>query len=888
MIKLSAVCFLLFVFSSAKAQISVSGTVVNNLDLEPVPNVIVTVLKDGKIINHTKTDSKGKFTVSNVSKGLEITFRKTEYKTLKDIIKDESGFYYLIPTQERPEFLEEVVLNVKKSYIRSKNDTTTFSANSLRTKNVTTVEDLIKNIPGVSVDALTGTIKYQNTEIETVLVDGVNIVDKNYQIISKSLTEKSAKAIQLIEGHTENKTLKNFTRDDKIALNLLIDDTYKNRITGSIKAGYGIKDRYDNSLNAFSFSRSINTVNLIAHNNIGHFSLGSVISNRDIEPNNRLLVNQNLLESVHLRGYVDNSSGLSLFNTQNILQNNDFTVSSNQTFEISDGSDAKINAVLYRDTYSYTQSLLFSSIENDFLNIYSQQNTAQKFNNLDVKLQFNKRFNPNEELQIRGIVKNRSKNISELGLQNSRDFNLYGNLKKPEVQLSADYSLRINPKSALIIYNNTLLSSLEEKDYFFSDDAIHHHNSEIINPNEATQKINYNSFKNNLGINYAYRFSANNILTSGLLYSNYMINTSNNVFLRNQWENQTLSETFNQNINYISPQLQWAYFRKKSRLTAQAQLNYFNNKITTVSDRATEITSSIQYNYKTLTQKFNSAELTFGFHRNMETTDFVNRNDMPLRKNSNEFYISNIPNLYYISNTFSGLGSYNLQKQKIKSTVSTTYSFGEKPVMDKLSSYEDYYVREIIPEENAFKNTAVSLDLEKFFASLSTNVKWSTQFTSAKWETILEDNLYENNLKRISLRVTAGSAFSSFFNYAVGILYNHSYFNQQPEAGQSTKTDIKTTLAYLNFNLNFFENRLVVNLENEYINYDNTNNFNYSSIMARYKPEKSNFDFGIDFKNIFNNKSYFVRRQSLNYMYESERTILPQMIVFNFTYYLNN
>lgn len=888
MIKFIFGCVLFFIFSFADAQISVSGSVVDNLDLQPVPNVIVTVLENGKIINHTRTDANGKFTVKNVNKGLEIVFRKTAYETLRDTIKNENGFYYLVPQQKEPEFLEEVTLKVERSYVRSKSDTITFVADSLRTKNVVTIEDLIKNIPGMSVDELTGVIKYQNREIETVLIDGTNLTDRNYQIISKNITEKAAKAIQLIEGHTENKTLKSFTRDDKIALNLLIEDDYKNKITGSIKGGYGIKNRYDNSLNAFSFSKNIKTVNLIAHNNVGHFSLGNVISNRNIEPNNRYLLSQSNFESVHLKGYLDNTAGLSLFNTQNILQNNDFTVSSNQTFEISDVSDLRINAVLYKDTYSYMQGQLFSAIEDDFFNVDTRQNVSQKFDNIDMRLQFNKRFNPNEELHIRGIVKNRDKIISENGILNNQDFNLHGHIKNPEIQLSVDYSNRLSSKRAVMIYHNSLLSSLNETDNLFSDDIIYHHNSEIDSLNEISQKISYNSFKSNYGVNYAYRFSANNILTSGLLYTHYAISTSNNVFLKNQWENQTLYEDFKQKINYFSPQLQWAYFKRKSRLTVLAQLNYFNNEIAPASNQDVEFTTLLQYNYKTLTENFNPVEFTFGFHRNIEMIDFFNRNDFPLRKSSNEFYIGNTHDIYYISNTISTLGSYRFQKQKIQSTVSASYSFGEKPVIDKLSSYENYYVREIITRDNVFNNLSVGIDLEKFFTNISTNIKFSTQLTSGKWETLLEDNLYENNLNRITLRANIGSAFSSFFNYAAGALFNHSYFDQHAEDGQHAEAYIRITTAYLNFNLNFFDSKLIVNLENEYINYDNTNNFIYSSMMTRYKPEKSKFDFGIDLRNIFNNKSYFVRRQSLNFIYESQRTVLPRMIVFNFTYYLNS
>ena len=886
--KWAGIFLFIFCVGSLNAQERFSGRVVNNKTLEPVTNVIVTIVDGNSILSFTKTDLDGVFEITTEESGdFKTVFRKSGFVTLEDSTLQKDEIYYLIPMQEKPEYLEEVIVNAQKSFIRSAEDTTTYAADELRKSPVTTVEDLIENIPGISIDERSGKIRYLNTEISTILIDGDNLTDENYQIISKNLTEKAAKAIQIIEGYTENTTLKNFKRTNQVALNLQVEEEYQNTLNGSVRLGLGFEERYDVSLKALSFSEKIKTINLMEYNNVGNFSLGNVISTREFERNDRPLLNFNELNSIYLSPNLDKTVVFSLFNSRNILQNNDFTISTNFMWNLEDESEAKVNAIFYTDRLSFLSKQRIIPVNEENPVLTNTLSTIKKIKNFDLKMHFKKMLNSNEELLIRGNMKNRNREIFEDGVQNAEDIVTDTEIDHPEIQILVDYSRKINSKSALVLFNNVTFSNLEEKAFLFSNDRIHHPSLTNIAAHSGYQTTDYSSLKNNFGVNYAYKFSTNSVLTSALLYSRYRMNSSSSYgIIEEDLYVGVFHNNFEQKVNLLSPQLQWAHFGKKGRFTALGKITRVSNKNTDDSRSDFALTPSVTYAFKRNTRNFNIFEYSLGFQRQLVMYDFFARTPDPIRKSLYSFYVNDNDELYYLSNSFSFSTSYKFRKNGINLNMNSTYVFGEKPLIDNLTFFEDYYIREVINSGNQFREFSLSAEFERFFPAISTNIEVRPRFSYYKWENLIDDIRYDNISNNYQIRVGAGSAFSSFLNYSFGAIFSNSTIIQKAE--DESKMNIQKTLSYLNFNFSLLDRKLILNLENEYVMYDNNNDFFYSSLNASYQPEDSNFRFNLDFRNILNNSSYFSRSQTLNYVQENHIYVIPRMFILNVTYLVGN
>ena len=68
--------------------------------------------------------------------------------------------------------------------ISIKKDTISFKTKYFLKGDEVVVEDLLKSIPGLNIDA-EGTIKIGNQEIEKLMIDGDDFFNKGYKIISK-------------------------------------------------------------------------------------------------------------------------------------------------------------------------------------------------------------------------------------------------------------------------------------------------------------------------------------------------------------------------------------------------------------------------------------------------------------------------------------------------------------------------------------------------------------------------------------------------------------------------------------------------------------------------------------------------------------------------------
>ena len=228
-----------FAFSQA-----LSGRIYDATYLSAIKNAtIISYNNNDEIIDYKTSDINGDFeiNITNISK---IEFRKLNFEVF--ILTDFKNLKIEIKLQPKvKEELLDVVFIESKNYIRNSMDTLTFKADKLRDVQDSTLEDLIGKIPGIAINELTGEIKYLNTNIAKILLDGDDLTGNNYQLVSKNLGQKIANEIQVIEGYSDSKVLKKFNRSQQTVINIKTENKYKNKLKGNINLGYGIKDVYE-------------------------------------------------------------------------------------------------------------------------------------------------------------------------------------------------------------------------------------------------------------------------------------------------------------------------------------------------------------------------------------------------------------------------------------------------------------------------------------------------------------------------------------------------------------------------------------------------------------------------------------------------------------------
>lgn len=273
---------LLLTTVSLQAQTVCKGTVVS-VTKEPIPNASVLIKStEDHILQFGFTNAKGAFSINTENEGsfvVEINkmgFEKQQQPL--NITKDKKEYNLTFTLEESNEVLEDLVIEIDNP-IQQRGDTLCYDAKAFSTGREVVVEDLLKNIPGITVEK-DGKIKFEDTEIEKVMVDGDDFFNRGYSILTKNMPNKPLDKVQVLRNYSNNKLLKGVEESNKVALNLTVDEAYKDLWFGDISAGYGLvsENRYEVSGNLMNFSKKYKNFLTYGLNNVGIDRVGSLES----------------------------------------------------------------------------------------------------------------------------------------------------------------------------------------------------------------------------------------------------------------------------------------------------------------------------------------------------------------------------------------------------------------------------------------------------------------------------------------------------------------------------------------------------------------------------------------------------------------------------------
>lgn len=251
---------------------------------EKIPLESATVhlerLKDSTVITYTITDKNGKFRLENktADSAVNLFISYVGYKTYSKRIELNKSVINLGNIEmEVSNSLDEVVIKTAAP-ITIKKDTLEFNVKSFKTKKDATVEDLLKQLPGVEVED-DGTIKVNGKEVNKILVNGKPFFGDDPSITTKNLTKEIIEKIQVVDTKTKSQAFTGEVVDgENKTINLTIKEENNKGVFGRVAAGGGTDDRWEfaGMLNYFDNDRRISV--LAGGNNINSpgFSFGEI------------------------------------------------------------------------------------------------------------------------------------------------------------------------------------------------------------------------------------------------------------------------------------------------------------------------------------------------------------------------------------------------------------------------------------------------------------------------------------------------------------------------------------------------------------------------------------------------------------------------------------
>ncbi len=246
----AAVTFLLAMsclFVNAQKN-QLSGRINDSTEKKFLHFASVSVLKksDSTLVSFTRTNEKGEFHIQDLEKGnyvLLITYPHfADYMDDLSLTSDmDLGQLTLTPASK---LLDAVIVRANGA-IRIKGDTTEFVADSFKVKDGATVEDLLKKLPGLSVNSK-GEITAQGKRVDKVLVDGEEFFGDDPTMATKNISSKAVDKVQVFDTKTEQQKITGITNGTEgKTVNIKLKENAKKGWFAKAEAGTDFHRYYD-------------------------------------------------------------------------------------------------------------------------------------------------------------------------------------------------------------------------------------------------------------------------------------------------------------------------------------------------------------------------------------------------------------------------------------------------------------------------------------------------------------------------------------------------------------------------------------------------------------------------------------------------------------------
>ncbi|MXV39123.1 hypothetical protein GO491_10620 [Flavobacteriaceae bacterium Ap0902] len=848
----------LLLFSSISAQ-TLQG-IVYNTEGEPLPNCLIIVKKSSPnsgVLSYTRTDNHGEFMldISDVvlSNGLQeilLEVSKIDYTAQNQVI-DINGIDLLDLryTLERTIIdLESIVIKAKPKPINNRNDTIIYHPDSFKDGSEKTVEDLLRNLPGMEVDDA-GKIRFKGNLIDRVLLEEDDLFNSNYTVGTKNIDVDILEEVQVLEKWNENPLLKGIEDTDKIAINLKLKKG-KLSFSGSADVGYGIEDRYNADIHTLAINKKHKNYTFLSYNNTGDnnssYDYLTHIPSLDDVKNKNFKVSK----------LIDEQMFASDFQKQRIRLNDNWYGSTNQIYKISKNLSTKLNFDYYKDKLNiYKSSSSQYAFGNHGFSTFETDYSTKKplLYSADLEIKFKSSKNSLTVFKSKWGDEN-VETLSDFNINNQED--LYGNLSSKNYfnKQTLEFTQKLKNQKALE-FSTVYSSDLVSQNYTITP-ALDFINNIILENDKTIQDIeskrntvqlqggllgkfsSKQSYKIGLGLTNTNDY-VNSILSSTPSISNY--------FSKNKFQLKTLKITFGGQYS-----LQWKRVRLKTWLNvSHFNMNFFdylNNddkpKTQWVLFPKINLTYALSPNANFIfSQEYNqSPQRIDALYNDFILTSFrrihKNENNLVFQNKYSAFAAYSINDIYNQFGLLLGL-NYNNTKNSLFNQNLVTLVLNQTKTIT-------------LPENN--ETYGMNFNIQKYIPYVSSTIKFKSNYTISQYKNMINSSDLRDNRSHV---FNSELFYKTSFNMPINFqnIFYYNYLSNRAEGHKefsiaSLRNDFKI---FFKPKRTWFSS-LVLEYYNPNLDYHNS--YYFLDFELNYKPKNAAWDIALEGKNLTGNKTY--------------------------------
>ncbi|WP_396167924.1 carboxypeptidase-like regulatory domain-containing protein [Flavobacterium sp.] len=890
---------LFFISSLSFAQnVKLDGVIsdTKNVALEMV-NVMAVNTATKAMDSYAITNDKGKYSLNlkpNTVYNLKISFLGMQSKEI-EIVTSTVAINKNVSLEESATELDGVEI-IREMPVSIKGDTIVYNADSFKTGTERKLEDVLKKLPGVEVNA-DGEIEVEGKKVTKLMVEGKDFFDGDTKLGVKNIPADAIDKVQVLRNFNENSILKNVeNNEENVAMNIKLKSGKKNFWFGDVTGGIGVGHtdfRYVANPKLFYYSPKY-SINLITNfNNIGelpltvqdYFKLTGGFRGLNRKGGSTFSVSSN-------------DAGISLLRNDRAKEIEtkfgaaNFSYNVNKAWNLS-GFGIMSSSITDVETISQTNFLKPNSSE--IQSTENRKETAHQKSDLGM-FKLSSLYKPSTNFQLDyDILTKISKQEEESPLLRETIVNAVStteliNTSKNQDPVSVNQNL-----SLFYTLSEKNIFAVEAQHLYQEEDPFYNANLKsqpfkLVGyiPGQNRNDISQNRFvktnKIDAKIDYFYMLTAkSNInITLGNTYSYQNFNSNMYQILDDKSVNELNSPV---NVNDVSYQfndaflgLHYKFLAGKFTFTPGVSFHSFNMTDTQRGSDYTQSFTRFLPDLLAIYQIKKAESLTYNFSYTNNFTDinqlaegFVFSNYNSLRKGSR--MLENATNIQHSLRYFK-YNMFNLEN------ISAFLNYSKRIDAIKTAAIFDGVNQTSEPFNSAFADETFSGSgsygrsfLRNYKASLSANINWSLFNNIQNTVNISNESFTQSYTMRASTNYKNMPNLELGYNIVINNYADNVFYTDKPFA----KLDY------------YFLNAFSFVAEYEFYHYYNTektvnNEYDFLSASLIYQKKDSKFEYKLSGTNLLNTKSINDDSFSQFSTRTSQYTVQPRYLIFSLKY----
>ena len=840
-------CIIIFCFHFSYSQ-NITGFVHDSLQ-NPVVLANIQIIENNKF---TQTDANGTFSLKaeNLKLPFSLKISHLSFET-KEIIIDNFDSLKII-LQPRINNLKEVVLSSKSFDVIEKNDTLKYNLKQLLNGSEVKLKDVLEKLPGITIDD-NGKIRFNGKPINNLLIDGDDFFKENHQLATENLTAEMIEKIEVLKNYQKFSTINGFESSGVTALNVGLNDKFKNIFKGNSENELGYKKQYKTHSNFFNFGKKVK-FNLLTDLNNTNYSVISVTDFISLKKN----IGKKIIGEANSSGLIlEDELPPFLFSNDDAKTKDLKNYTLNYTNKISTKKRIEFVSILNKlNTFQQTEKnqTFFQENSPNILKTEKNDGSSLFFSNTFT---FENKINKNTFFNLNSYL-NYSKNKQSDDLLNLFDSfqNSFINNNKIE--------------NILLGFNTTFKKKISEKTLFETivyNDFENNTNNRNFNSNEVLSQ--FDILKNTLEQNTKYSIFSlglKSMLTFKRKKGNY------NIYIKSIFDNEDIT-----NYSYDNSQYNFNTNFYKTNNSIGLKYNHFSNEKFkyilgldfinynyAISNRLNQTVNDILPSIN-LTYKFNTkTSTTIGYNATINNPSIYNFLDGTIIQDYRSILVrNNLVNEKLKSESIQFNVTYTNSKSNIFSILNIVTTKNNK-IIGKTFTNSNILTLERFDYLNTDKSTFALYVLDKKFYSIPYGINIESLNSISTKNTIVNNVNSINKSSQNKINLGFKSYYkSNDFNFNIGVEYLNSvnkneYFN--------TKNDFQRISPTLKLNGVVLEDKVNWNINSNYYLYKTSslvsNNIFDLGFKVSYK--KNNIDYYVKGNNILNIRPNNIKN-SINY-----------------------